>query len=82
MLLAWIIVVLYHQVTVIQALSLKKKPTEYLKQLYFDTLVFTPEALRHLANQVGTSQLIIGTDQPIPWNLDPYWAHYGDSTYE
>ena len=53
------------------SIGLKKKPTEYLKQLYFDTLVFTPEALRHLANQVGTSQLMIGTDQPIPWNLDP-----------
>jgi len=50
---------------------LKKKPTEYLNQLFFDTLVFTPEALRHLANQVGTSQLMVGTDQPIPWNLDP-----------
>jgi aminocarboxymuconate-semialdehyde decarboxylase len=53
------------------SITLKKKPTEYLKQLYFDTLVFTPEALRHLANQVGTSQLMIGTDQPIPWSLDP-----------
>src|SRR5919108_1995873 len=29
------------------------RPTEYLKQLYFDALVFTPEALRHLAAQVG-----------------------------
>ena len=53
------------------SVALKKKPTEYLRQLYFDTLVFTPEALRHLANQVGTSQLMIGTDQPIPWSLDP-----------
>src|SRR5258707_13364565 len=26
------------------AVPLKKRPTEYLKQLYFDTLVFTPEA--------------------------------------
>jgi aminocarboxymuconate-semialdehyde decarboxylase len=46
---------------------LKKKPTEYLRSLYFDTLVFTPEALRHLAAEVGTSQLMIGTDHPIPW---------------
>jgi len=27
----------------------RKKPTEYLRQLYFDSIVFTPEALRHLA---------------------------------
>jgi aminocarboxymuconate-semialdehyde decarboxylase len=47
--------------------KLKKKPTEYLRQMYFDTLVFTSEALRHLAAEVGVSQLVIGTDHPIPW---------------
>lgn len=46
---------------------LKKAPTEYLKQLYFDSLVFTPEALRHLAAQVGASQIVLGTDDPYPW---------------
>jgi aminocarboxymuconate-semialdehyde decarboxylase len=49
------------------AVPLKKRPTEYLKQLYFDALVFTPEALRHLAAQVGASQLAMGTDYPFPW---------------
>jgi aminocarboxymuconate-semialdehyde decarboxylase len=49
------------------AVPLNKRPTEYLKQLYFDSLVFTPEALRHLAAQVGTSQLVMGTDYPFPW---------------
>jgi len=49
------------------AVQLKKKPTEYLKQLYFDALVFTPEALRHLAAQVGPAQLVMGTDFPFPW---------------
>ena len=49
---------------------LKKKPTEYLRSLYFDTLVFTPNALRHLIAEVGASQLIIGTDHPYPWNPD------------
>ena len=46
---------------------LKKKPTEYLNQLYFDSLVFTAEALRHLVAQVGASQIVVGTDHPIPW---------------
>ena len=50
---------------------LKKKPTEYLNQLYFDSLVFTPEALRHLVAQVGASQIVIGTDHPIPWEEYP-----------
>jgi aminocarboxymuconate-semialdehyde decarboxylase len=49
---------------------LKKKPTEYLKQLYFDALVFTPEALRHLAAQVGVSQLVLGSDYPFPWDAN------------
>ena len=52
-------------------ITLKKKPTEYLNQLFFDTLVFTPEALRHLAAQVGTSQLMLGSDYPYPWELHP-----------
>jgi aminocarboxymuconate-semialdehyde decarboxylase len=47
--------------------KLKKKPTEYLRRMYYDTLVFTSEALRHLAAEVGVSQLVIGTDHPIPW---------------
>jgi aminocarboxymuconate-semialdehyde decarboxylase len=53
------------------AVGLKKKPTEYLRQMYFDTLVFTSEALRHLAAEVGTSQLVVGTDHPIPWHQNP-----------
>jgi aminocarboxymuconate-semialdehyde decarboxylase len=52
-------------------IALKKKPTEYLNQLYFDSLVFSPEALRHLVAQVGASQLAIGTDSPIPWEIYP-----------
>jgi len=49
------------------AVKLKKKPTEYLRQMYFDSLVFTDEALRHLVAEVGSSQIVIGTDHPIPW---------------
>jgi aminocarboxymuconate-semialdehyde decarboxylase len=52
-------------------ITLKKKPTEYLDQLYFDALVFTPEALRHLVAQVGASQVVLGTDHPIPWEQHP-----------
>lgn len=51
--------------------TLKKKPSEYLRQLYFDTLVFTPEGLRHLVAECGVSQLMLGTDAAIPWVKDP-----------
>jgi aminocarboxymuconate-semialdehyde decarboxylase len=50
-----------------RTIQLKKKPTEYLRRLYFDSLVFTSEALRHLAAEVGASQIVMGTDHPIPW---------------
>lgn len=46
---------------------LQKQPTAYLRQLYYDTLIFTSEALRHLAAEVGVSQLMLGTDHPYPW---------------
>jgi aminocarboxymuconate-semialdehyde decarboxylase len=47
--------------------TLKKRPTEYLKQLYFDSLIFTGEALRHLIAQAGIRQIVLGTDYPFPW---------------
>ena len=46
---------------------LKKKPSEYLRQMYYDSIVFTPEALRHLAAETGTGQIVMGTDYPYPW---------------
>jgi aminocarboxymuconate-semialdehyde decarboxylase len=52
-------------------ITLKKKPSEYLNQLYFDAMVFTAEGLRHLVAQVGASQIILGTDHPIPWEEHP-----------
>lgn len=50
---------------------LAKQPSEYLNQMFYDALVFTPEALRHLVAQVGASQVVLGTDFPIPWELHP-----------
>jgi aminocarboxymuconate-semialdehyde decarboxylase len=47
----------------------KRNPTAYLQggQLFFDTIVFTPEALRHLIAETGSGQIMIGTDYPFPW---------------
>ncbi|MBT5457191.1 MAG: amidohydrolase [Rhodospirillaceae bacterium] len=47
----------------------KKPPTSYLKdgQLFFDTIVFTPEALRHLIAETGPGQIMVGTDYPYGW---------------
>jgi len=47
---------------------LKKKPSEYIRQIYFDTVVFTGEALRHLVATVGAGQVVVGTDYQSEWN--------------
>jgi len=46
---------------------IRRRPTEYLRQLYYDTMVFRPEGVRHLVAEVGASQLMVGTDYPYPW---------------
>jgi predicted TIM-barrel fold metal-dependent hydrolase len=48
-----------------------RPPTEYLKRLYYDSIVFTAEALRHLVAEVGVSQIVMGTDYPYPWESEP-----------
>jgi len=48
----------------------QKHPSEYLKQLYFDSLVFTSEGLRHLVAEAGASQVILGTDFPFGWTTE------------
>jgi len=47
--------------------ALEKPPTDYLKQLYVDSLVFSGEALRHLIAVCGAGQVVLGTDYPYPW---------------
>ena len=48
-----------------EAARIARPPTEYLRQMWFDTLVFEPEVLRHLINVVGASQVVVGTDYPF-----------------
>jgi aminocarboxymuconate-semialdehyde decarboxylase len=43
---------------------LKKKPRQSLAKLYFDTIVFDREQLRHLVNLWGVDHIVVGTDYP------------------
>lgn len=54
-----------------QCRPLKKLPSEYLKQLYYDSVLFTPEDMRHLIAVVGVSQVVVGTDYAALWNRNP-----------
>lgn len=51
--------------------TLKKKPSEYLRDMYYDTIVFSSEALRHLIAVAGADRLGLGTDYPFPWAYTP-----------
>jgi aminocarboxymuconate-semialdehyde decarboxylase len=43
----------------------RKAPSEYLKQLYFDDVVFQPHLLEALVAQVGPEHVLMGTDYPF-----------------
>jgi len=43
---------------------IKRKPTSYLKKLYFDTIVFTHHQLEYLVEQYGADHLLLGSDYP------------------
>ncbi|HET9204099.1 MAG TPA: amidohydrolase family protein [Acidimicrobiia bacterium] len=44
--------------------NIAQAPLEYVKRLYFDSLVHIPEALSFLLELVGPSQVVVGTDYP------------------
>ena len=44
---------------------LPQKPSEYLRKLYFDTIVHSLSALQYLVQVVGADRVVIGTDYPM-----------------
>ena len=49
---------------------IKKRPTSYLRKLYFDTVVFTTHQLDYLARQYGSGHLLLGTDYPYDMGME------------
>ena len=46
----------------------KKHPREYMQdQIMADSMVFSPEGIRHLVAEMGPSQVVYGTDMPFVW---------------
>lgn len=41
-----------------------KPPSEYLRRLYFDTVVFDPKQLAFMVEQYGADKIVMGTDYP------------------
>lgn len=56
-------------------MHIKKKPTDYLRRLYFDSIVFDPRALGHLIDLWGEDHVLLGTDYPYDMGYyDPLGA--------
>jgi aminocarboxymuconate-semialdehyde decarboxylase len=45
--------------------SVPHKPSEYLKKLYFDSIVHSAAALHYLIQIVGADRVVMGTDYPM-----------------
>jgi len=43
---------------------IKRAPSSYLKKMYFDTISFDPQMLRHMIDQYGAEHVLLGTDYP------------------
>jgi aminocarboxymuconate-semialdehyde decarboxylase len=50
-----------------------RPPSEYLRQIWFDSVVYAPLSLRQLADQVGASRIVMGTD--YPFDMGSYRVH-------
>jgi aminocarboxymuconate-semialdehyde decarboxylase len=45
--------------------QLPRKPSEYLKKMYFDSIVHSVTALQYLVQVVGADHVVVGTDYPM-----------------
>jgi aminocarboxymuconate-semialdehyde decarboxylase len=41
-------------------------PLESFRRLYFDTVLFDPDALRYLVDKAGSDKVLLGSDYPFP----------------
>jgi len=45
--------------------AVPRKPSDYLKQIYFDSIVHSVSALQYLIRAVGSDRVVVGTDYPM-----------------
>jgi aminocarboxymuconate-semialdehyde decarboxylase len=45
--------------------NIKRPPSEYLRSLYYDSCVYSPEVLEALIRRVGADRIVLGTDYPF-----------------
>jgi aminocarboxymuconate-semialdehyde decarboxylase len=47
-----------------------RPPSAYLREIWFDSLVFTPGGLEHLVTATGADRVVLGTDYPFDMGVD------------
>ena len=47
----------------------KRAPSQYLKNLYYDCIVYSPDALRCVYSLAGADHMLFGTDEPFPLSI-------------
>jgi aminocarboxymuconate-semialdehyde decarboxylase len=55
------------------ATATTKNPSDHLKRIWFDSVVYDRMALKHLIDRVGVGQVVIGTD--YPFDMGSYDVH-------
>lgn len=55
------------------AANCRTRPSELLKRIWFDSVVYDSLGLRHLIDRVGVEQVVIGTD--YPFDMGHYQVH-------
>lgn len=62
----------YHQKPNLAATHITKPPSDYLRQIYVDTVVHNHAALRYVVDLLGHDRVMLGTDYPFEMgSLDP-----------
>jgi aminocarboxymuconate-semialdehyde decarboxylase len=45
--------------------NINKKPSEYMRRFFYDTVVYNVDMLEFLAHKVGPTQIVLGGDYPV-----------------
>jgi len=53
-----------------EARGCRSRPSSYLNQIWYDTVVHDGPALRHLIEAVGADRVVLGSDYPFDMGLD------------
>ncbi len=51
-------------------MNIKKKPSAYLRQFYYDTVFYDLDMLAFLVKKVGAGRIMMGTDYPLSMGED------------